>query len=782
MMPKPVQRGLPVAAVWWQSLNFLNMRYTLSLFFALMFSSGIAQIRQEFAWQAELLSQKKKAARLFEQWQKGGYKLASRDLDNGRLVWEVTDVSSLGRLLKKKYTFTFVLYDGTTLFLNGKEIRTFLVERQRLVLDTVRGNTEHWQKAFRAALRGRGRYKGPAPAVWRLGFGPFARYSDHIELTITKRGKKELMAMHFWLVPGSMVLALTELEDAPCVPVNRLLTFEKVAVPATYKPAPYKLPEGRKFSKRFTLHFAHNSARFNSAEVAAIKAFLQNDNLEIRGGFIRGMSSVEGDSARNRQLQEQRAAVLWQALAPYRQRGARLQGDYQPAYRMFRQQMRAAGITQFDSLSDSEINRLFYNPDYRQQYASYLADQRLARISIQLYKHYTPEEQVTRAYADATRQYAKIVRARSMRSRSEREQTVRKAASLILGIERALTEAVRQGRLSTEVVRQYYHTGKLQTEELTMSRFNQVMQDSKRGLDPVVTDYRQIIRQAYQATLPLVTAPGFSRDNKALRRAAAVQMFAYGLIRKGVIDERLYYELTYPEELPYYNLLLNRITFANVYGIDNGRPGVPRQQESGAGARLANASRLPDKLYYNFVKKNLLINHYTAINPAIAAKDEYYYFDLYYLLYPNVMSWQVFDDQWFDKDITIEFIDRMIDHLLTTKICPDNIYELALTFHLKVLQQASQATQLTPQIEKSYDFITSYYKTHSGKLTPALANRVAGQLLFMGHLFYHNENVQDAYELMLATIKDADFDEVSLDLFYQIVRALGRVEEYFKPE
>ncbi|HHL52265.1 MAG TPA: hypothetical protein ENJ39_02730, partial [Flammeovirgaceae bacterium] len=732
------------------------MRYTLSLFFALLLSSGYAQLRQEFAWQAELLSTRKKVTRLYEQWQKGGYKLASGELEQGRLVWQVTDVSRLGRLLKKKYIFTFELYDGTTLALNGKEIRTFLAERQQLVLDTVRGNTEQWYKAFRAALRGRSSYKGPAPPTWKIGFGPFATYNDHIKLTITKRGKKELMAMHFWLVPGSMALALPELEDAPCVPVDRLLTFEKVAMPPTYKPVPYKLPEGRKFSRRFTLHFAHNSAHFSPAEVAAIKAFLQNENLEIRGAFIRGMSSIEGDSVRNRQLQEQRAAVLWQTLAPYRQRGARLQGDYQPAYRMFRQQMRAAGITLFDSLSDSEINRLFYNPDYRQQYASYLAAQRVARMSIQLYKHYTPAEQVTRAYAEATRQYAKIVRARSIRSRSEREQTVRKAASLILGIERALTEAVRQGRLTTAVVRQYYHTGKLETDELVMSRFNQVMADWNRGLAPVVTDYPEIILKAYRVTLPLVTSPEFSRDNLALHRAVAVQMFAYGLIRKGVVDVHLYDELTYPEELPYYHLLLNRITFANVYGIDNGRPGVPRQQESGVGGRLANASSLPDKLYYNFVKKNLLINHYTAINPAIAAKDEYYYFDLYYLLFPNVMGWQVFDDKRFDEDITIAFIDRMIDHLLTTKICPDNIYELALTFHLKVLQQATRATRMTPQIRKSYDFIASYYKTHAGQLTPALANRVAGQLLFLGHLFYRNENVQDAYELMQVTWKNPD--------------------------
>ncbi len=755
------------------------MRYTLSLFFALMVSFGYGQLRQEFAWHTELLSTKKKAARLYEQLQKGGYKLAGHDLESGHLVWQVTDVSRLGRLLRKKYLFTFELYDGTKLALNGKEIRTVLAEQQRLVFDTVRGNTDDWQKAFRTALRGRSRYKGPAPPTWLVGFGPLATYNDYIKLTITKRGKKELMALHFWLLPGTMALALPELEEAPCVPVERLLTFEKVAVPATYKPAPYKLPEGRKFSRRFTLHFAHNSARFNPAEVAAIKTFLQNENLEIRGAFIRGMSSVEGDSARNRQLQEQRAAVLWQTLAPYRQRGARLQGDYQPAFRMFRQQMRAAGITQFDSLTDSEINRLFNDPVNRQQYATYLAAQRVARMSIQLYKHYTPEEQVTRAYAEAARQFDKIVRAKSIRSRSEREQTVRQAASLILGIERALTEAVRQGRLTTAVVRQYYHTNKLETDELVMSRFNQVMADWKRGLAPVVTDYRQIILKAYRVTLPLVTSPEFSRDNLALRRAVAVQMFAYGLIRKGVIDEHLYDELTYPEELPYYHLLLNRITFARLYGNDKGQPGDLRVQESEAGGRLANASLLPDKLYYNFVKKNLLIKHYTAINPAIAAKDEYYYFDLYYLLYPNVMGWRVFDDKWFDKDITIAFIDRMIDHLLTTKICPDNIYELALTFHLKVLQQATQATRLTPQIRKSYDFIASYYKTHAGQLTPVLASRVAGQLLFMGHLFYRNENVQDAYELMLVIRKHPDFDEASLDMFYQIVRALGKVDEYF---
>jgi len=118
----------------------------------------------------------------------------------------------------------------------------------------------------------------------------------------------------------------------------------------------------------------------------------------------------------------------------------------------------------------------------------------------------------------------------------------------------------------------------------------------------------------------------------------------------------------------------------------------------------------------------------------------------------NVSNWQVWDTLLYDDEVTIEVMSQQMARLLRKpgNVCPNQLYDLALEFHRKVMVDAIVRNQYSRQMVTSVRFVGDYYRLRADQLNTQQAMAVAKHLMFMNQYCFKNEAAIKAYELLYA--------------------------------
>lgn len=743
--------------------------------------STTAQLKDEYAWQVFLASDKKKAEKLYDQLDKYGYKYDLDSMRAGKAVVRFTDPRAFAGLYNKKVLWQVFMADSDTLELTGIKVKDQLFRQYLSSLSAHDCNIDSaaQHKDFTRMLKGKQAFPKESPERWYVEFGTIKQYGILVRLDLKKR-KKYLSHIRFTDAKGDIANEFKEYEPADCYPVNRYLQFLSLRDLKDHhiNPTPYTLERGKKLVREFRLTFDHNQYQFNPEEVQKIITYLEDSSLTIQRAYIRGMSSVEGDSVNNARLQRRRAEVLWDMLADFALDSIRMGGDYKEGWKMFRSQLAKIHDHSFDSLDNDTIRQMLNNRTLRAKYEPLLAKQRVARLRLNLYKTYTPEEVVIEA-SRAAGKYYRIMMKSKYKVSGERYRTIaRKYISRILGVEGALINDVKRRVLTPEDVMKRYAFDYMSDEEnLIMARFYHLKHNWDRGREPVLPNTEDILMQANAIALPKITSEFFSDQNKPLRKAVDIQLLTYRMIKRGFLEPRVFYQLNYDDDPRYYHLEMNKLYYNQHYLHLNERSALVASSETSEESYMT-PEQYRDSRYYYYLKK-WLVNGSQGIKSQVMRQDKYYFIDIYDLVYYNVKFWDPLINSFYDEDVTVEVMAGLLNQLQGSTLCPEQKYAMALNFHRKVLISSTYDTEPSEQLKKSYDYVVRYYKRRSSKLDAHAVEKVARQLIFVNHLFYKNEPFKDAYAILKPHFNGGDLDDRGEEFFYDLSFALGEDDKDF---
>jgi len=131
-------------------------------------------------------------------------------------------------------------------------------------------------------------------------------------------------------------------------------------------------------------------------------------------------------------------------------------------------------------------------------------------------------------------------------------------------------------------------------------------------------------------------------------------------------------------------------------------------------------------------------------------------FSLYHLLDVNLMNWRPDENFFFDKEIRLEELERLMTNLKKgNSICTAVTNELYLTYHLKALRYLELyfepgSTKHKDIAEGSMKFISEYYKARVAKLPENGALPIAIYLNRFNWFPGTNEGAKFGFDLMSA--------------------------------
>lgn len=754
-------------------MKVANIFLALFLIFPFMVS---AQLQHEYAWRTNQVSDKKKDAKIFQAVERNGYKSDLDSMKKGKVAIKVQDPVKLSRLFRKKTELVIRMYGGDTLILSGLEAKEQLL-LQYLGSSAINDggiDTVLVRKEFSKILKGKLKMPKGAPDIWTLDFGCTDYFDQIIVVDFERRGRL-IGELGFLAATGDIARMFPQNESDNCREVDRYLKFITLKdIKDHYVvPVEYSLQRGKRITKEFVLTFDQNKHKYKREEVEAIRKYLEDSSLSISRAFIRGMSSIEGDSLQNARLQRQRAEVLWEDFLPYAEKGVRIEGDYKEGWIKFRSQMLEAKIHDFDSMTIEEIRELFNDSRVRRKYESFLKDQRVTRLRLTLYKEFTAKETILLAARESRKLFNEYLELGAGRSTSVRNHKAKKRLGKILGIEEALMNEVRdwKGSMTGKDVVNSYPFDKINSQNLAMARFYYLKSNYERGNYPVIPNTRAIINAANDVVLPSVKSAYFSNSNKPLRMAVDIQLIAYRLIKKGCLDGAFFHELAYDDIPLFYHLNMNKLYYNQHYLHLDEKTSVTTTGETVLTPSQYKASR-----YYYYLKK-WLIDGDDGIRTQVVRSDNMFFFDIYDLLYYNICLWNPYFDEYYDDEVSVTSMAELLNNLMPTRLCPEDKYDLALDFHRKVIISSIMENKATDQFRKSYDFVVKYYKKRTHGMDAKEIEQVARQLVLANSLFYNNRPIEDAYDILLSHFRRNDLDNRGEEFFAELSYATGNDEK-----
>src|SRR5690606_37808644 len=147
-----------------------------------------------------------------------------------------------------------------------------------------------------------------------------------------------------------------------------------------------------------------------------------------------------------------------------------------------------------------------------------------------------------------------------------------------------------------------------------------------------------------------------------------------------------------------------------------------------------------------FYLKKLFLSNEPSIREHVISSDNAYEFDVYTLAQYNVERWNPDQNFFQDREVQLEEMNKLITLLkrINKRICPNQINQLYLDYHLKALHYLSiyyepgnhKHTEIAQQ---SMLFIARYYSRHAGMITPRLS-------LYLLHQFNAFHNMPGHYD------------------------------------
>lgn len=714
-----------------------------------------SQINDQYGWKItskDTLSKKETEA--IKYLKAGGYKIDIDSLRVGRIVLRTDGVEFLAPILKSKKFTIVALGSNGGLVLKGKELKTQFINQ----FDSSKfAESKSFNKKFKASRKGKKRFTNKGNRVkWLIDFGTlepkYFAYKFEFRYKNVPFGQ-----LVFSKINGEMALSLPQLENEICVPFERYTHFKKLSELSSnlVRAKVYTFKDGKNFTKRFQLSFDKNSSAFNPYEVNEIKGYLSKENISIKRAKIMAYASIEGDSAKNAILQQKRAGVLWKTLDEFKDQNFSKSVSTSERWSYFYNQLKLDSITTFDSLSKQEIKYLFEDKNTQDEYEHLLKGQRKAYLSLQLYKKYTVDDKLAILRKDIKKLDKKVYKALDLGESEGKHAQLKKLAIKLVSIELAIDKFMRDGVVSMDDVDRNFDFNVYYSHEWYMIRFYTMQRQMRRGNYPQFNSIERIITDAYHSSMGEIKSTAFYDGNIPLRQATDVQSYAYELIKKGEIEASFFHKLQYSDNTKYFHLALNKLNFKRL-----NEDLIPPQPEEENTAKIGELSVYNSRYYY--MLKDRITKQSGNVAQMVERTDKLYMWDLYEFVWFNIEGWNVWDNKFFDPEIDEKSMNYYISKLFAIgaeKICGDDLYQLAINFHLKVLQSSAERAAQSYQFKKSYKYLTKYYLDRSKKLNGKTAYDISAQLVFLNNLFYRNEPIKAADKIMQAAWQENLMDK-----------------------
>jgi hypothetical protein len=673
---------------------------------------------------------------------------------------------------------------------------------------------------FRAKLTGQSYYtvlktsflsgKGSAPIFINQninlgGFKAPATWPANFSVNVSKIG---VYTVNY--VPATLLSALPVFDSWNCAPASdrfyklRALQgygLEKIS----YKP--YNARRRETVTKAFEIYFESNSTQPKQTEIKAIIDYLDQNRFEILNAVMTGGSSVEGDDARNKQLQRDRARVISAALARYNKSAIKkdtiLLHDNWPK---FREQIKASKYAWLDTLSNENIQAAINTDEaLRKGLENVLKTQRKASLSLTMAKILTVDDQFVNL--------KKLLNS-WLRTLLTTKQPSKDLEPQIMGAIGYLFEQHVENVLSREEVDSlllgdYPNHKSLYLGLHIIKQFN----EGKFGPEDKTVwgekwtslELEPWILEGQQSLVRLMQESSKTDFAKYMKMQADFQSFAYRMITLGILDINFICSMKYPEKNEYMNLLLNHHAFMyemfSTRGLVSDCAGTGIRGFGDTNLQLDSArhcARQDSIAGFNPIKRDSLMltitpglsreafHDRTFIKPTYGntPKGEYYFMlkqgflkgnknilsnvdgnlsldaiSLYRFLKVNVTNWEPQDNYFYDKEVRLEELERLM--LVLKKgnpLCDPLINGFYLEYHRKTLQYLELyfepgSAKHKEIAETSLKFITEYYKKRQAELKGDLPLKLAMYLNRFNWFPGNNEGAWYGYDLLTAIAK-----------------------------
>lgn len=535
--------------------------------------------------------------------------------------------------------------------------------------------------------------------------------------------------------------SLPELENEVCDPLFRRIwkydDLDTYLFNIRYRN--YRPRSKTSVRKNFELYFKHNSSEYNRKDIDTIIRYMQDSNLVIRKAYIKAYASVEGDLANNLKLQRNRAEILVKTFEKVNEEEIDAEIETAENWEQLYYQLAEQGWTEFLCLDQETVKHLLTKEEIRDIYEPLLEKQRKAVLALRLTKKLTIEEKLEytlRAFGKVHKKYQDM---NYVGANNPKNRIYRNLIKDMLAIKEYARKMVDSGLFEEEVFETFYHNC---FKEMQLADFYNFRHQFKREKYVEPQLLQSVILKAYDECYNLPNPAVINTQDKDFRHLMRILLFSFDLIDKKILPMGFIHELTFPSTPAYSFLNASKQS----YMIKNG---ISELSKIPAGTDQWFENK-DVRFYYEIIRQLAGVSIKNDVLRIKKRDDWYYQFDLWESLWFNVTYWRPIEGRLYDKEITPERMSVMLDRLININddVCSDDLYRVALTFHIKMLQLQNHRKAFNKYTSYSYRFIRNYFNSRMEFVDEELLRNVYETLFTFNNYRFYNESVIDADNLI----------------------------------
>ena len=575
----------------------------------------------------------------------------------------------------------------------------------------------------------------------------------------------------------------------------------------TYKP--YNARRRETVKKSFDIFFESNGTQTKASEIKAITDYLEQNKFEILNATMEGGSSVEGDQDRNKKLQLDRAKVISTALSKYNKSAVKkdtiMLSDNWPR---FREQIKASPYAWLDTLSNEKIlNQINSNDKLRKGIEPILKTQRKASLNLTMAKILNADDQFVTLQKSLSA-WLKVLNTPTKQVNKELEPQIMGAIAYVF-------DQHLNGELNNEEIdsllaggyeaNKYIFLGLHIIKQFTDGKFGPEKKDTW-GERWSSLELERWFSRAQDAMSGLAETGSKADQTKFLKLQIDFQTFSYRMINLGVLDVNYLCHVHYPEKPEYQNINLNQNAFMyemgnekgitsrcmhnrmELTGIDLTKIDVTNKDTSAVSITTEikrttfkprsftkpNYDASEKSTYYQMLKQGFVKGN-KSIAGSVDGVQSLDAIALYHLLDLTIAMWKPDENLFYDKDIRLEEMDRLISQLKrSSSLCTAQANRLYLDYHAKALRYLELffepgSAKHKDIADASLKYVNEYYKKHITDFKNDDALKTALYLNRFNWFPGNNEGAWYGFDLLNAIARKRSLTPAEAKLFSNYV-------------
>jgi hypothetical protein len=628
---------------------------------------------------------------------------------------------------------------------------------------------EKGHKKFLRSLKGKMAVRNPENMDWSLTFPLNSGDNKKLPSFQFLNRKSAYALLSFDSLGPLEIIDLPVPVSDPCRPLDRFTYFKKMKGSGFMKFPydKYRPQTKRRRQKKFELFFPRNESTVEDEKVREIIQFLNDSSYTILRAKVFAYASIEGPEDNNIRLQKERAGVMLDALQKSNDEQIIIDTVATAEnWDLFYDQIKKSSYDSLSSLKKNQVKQYLENDAIRDSLEPLLNRQRVSILYLLLAEKLEEDEKVQVAYGQYFREIKKINR---IMDYGRIIPDIRRAIAIRQYLEESMVNktipehdvCVRLDRFND-----YAHS---------IVNFYALVSEYNEGHITVCHPIEDVLINAHVHLINKLRqySDNWNKLYYFQRQAIDLQLFAYDQIQSGKIPADFFCLLNYPDEHPYYPMIINKIDFENTF-FNSLLFNTPCYLESGLhpiwlpDIELAmDRNDEPVSKYYYFLKKRIVENDREIRNYVIRS-DDLYEFDLYEFLKIGLENWNVEENRYYDTDLDYTRLKFWFGKLQQSKsqLCEKAILRLYVLLHQKIAGMARHGNKYVNDAGISLSYLASFYTAHESDISPETALNIAQTLLSYNNYFYHNEAL-DAARYFLQHYLKTHPEQPELRRFYQ---------------